>query len=49
MGMHIALFLISALVASTGLRCSEKVEQAEPEKKKDILAGTIQGLKLIIL
>ena len=46
MGMHIALFLISALVASTGLRCSEKVEQAEPEKKKDILSGTIQGLKI---
>jgi len=44
MRMHIVLFLISALVASTGIKCSEKVEQAESEKKKDILAGTIQGL-----
>ena len=46
MRMRIVLFLIATLVASTGLKCSGKVEQAEPEKKKDILAGTIQGLKI---
>ena len=46
MRMHIVLFLIAAVVASTGIKCSEKDEQAEPEKKKDILAGTIQGLKI---
>jgi quercetin dioxygenase-like cupin family protein len=46
MKMHIVLFIIAALVAITGLNCTEKVEQAESEKKKDILAGTIQGLKI---
>ena len=46
MRMRIFLFLIAAVVASTGLAYSETVEQAESEKKKDILAGTIQGLKI---
>ena len=46
MKMRIFLFLIAAVVASTGLAYSELVEQAESEKKKDILAGTIQGLKI---
>ena len=46
MKIRIALFLIAALVAITGLNCSEKVEQDESEKKGDILAGTIQGLKI---
>ncbi len=46
MRMRIFLFLIVTAVASTGLAYSETVEQAESEKKKDILAGTIQGLKI---
>ncbi len=46
MRIRIVLFLIAILVASTGLSCSGKVEQAEPEKKKDVLAGTIQWLKI---
>ncbi len=46
MRMRIVLFLIATLVVSAGLKGSGKVEQAEPEKKKDILAGTIQGLKI---
>jgi quercetin dioxygenase-like cupin family protein len=46
MKMRIVLFIVAALVAITGLNCNEKVEQAESEKKKDILAGTIQGLKI---
>jgi quercetin dioxygenase-like cupin family protein len=40
------LFLIAIVVASTGLAYSETIEQAESEKKKDILVGTIQGLKI---
>jgi quercetin dioxygenase-like cupin family protein len=46
MKMHIVLLLIAATVAITGLSCSEKVEQDESQKKKDVLAGTIQGLKI---
>ena len=46
MRMRIFLFLIATVVVLTGLACSESVEQAEAEKKKDILAGTIQGLKI---
>ena len=46
MRMRIGLFLIATLVAATGLKCYGEVEQAEPEKKKDILAGTIQGLEI---
>ncbi len=46
MRMRIFLFLIATVFATTGLACSETVEQAESEKKKDILAGTIQGLKI---
>ncbi len=44
--MRIFLFLIATVVALTGLASSETVEQAESEKKKDILTGTIQGLKI---
>jgi quercetin dioxygenase-like cupin family protein len=46
MKRHIVLFLIVVLVAITGLKCSEEVQQDESEKKTDILAGTIQGLKI---
>jgi len=46
MRMRIVLFLIAAIVVSTGIKCSENVDQNEPEKKNDILAGTIQGLKI---
>ncbi len=46
MRMRIFLFLIATVFATTGLAYSETIEQAESEKKKDILAGTIQGLKI---
>ncbi len=46
MRMRIFLFLIATVVATTGLAYSETIEQAESEKKQDILAGTIQGLKI---
>ena len=46
MRMRVFLFLIATVVASTGLACSETVEQTGSEKKKDILAGTIQDLKI---
>jgi quercetin dioxygenase-like cupin family protein len=44
--MRIFLFLIATVVASTGLACAETVEQEDSGKKKDILAGTIQGLRI---
>jgi len=40
------LFLIATLIASIGSADSKIVEQAESEKKIDILAGTIPGLKI---
>ncbi len=46
MRMRIFLFLIATVVASTGLACAETVEQEDSGKKKDILAGTIQGLRI---
>ncbi len=46
MRMRIFLFLIATVFVSTGLAYSETVGQAESEKKKDILAGTVQGLKI---
>ncbi len=46
MRMRIFLFLIATVVVSTGLAYSETVGQAESQKKKDILAGTVQGLKI---
>ncbi len=46
MRMRIFLFLIATVIVSTGLAYSETVGQAESEKKKDILAGTVQGLKI---
>ena len=49
MRMHIFVFLIATAVASAGLAYSETVEPAETEKKKDILAGTIPGLKIVNL
>ncbi len=46
MRMRIFLFLIATVVVSTGFAYSETVGQAESEKKKDILTGTVQGLKI---
>ena len=46
MKKRIFLFLITILVASTGFAASKIFEQAESEKKTDILAGTIPGLKI---
>ncbi len=46
MRMRIFLFLIATVFATTGLAYAETVERAESEKKQDILAGTIQGLKI---
>lgn len=46
MRVHIFLILTTAILALAGLNSSGKAEQAEPEKKKDVLAGTIQGLKI---
>ncbi len=46
MRMRIFLFLIAMVYASAGPAYSETVGQAESEKKKDILAGTVQGLKI---
>ena len=46
MRRHVVLFLMATILAFAGFNCSEKPEQAEPEKKKDILSGTIQGLKI---
>ncbi len=46
MRMHVVLFLMATILAFAGLNCSGKSEQAEPQKKKDILAGTIQGLTI---
>ncbi len=44
--MRVVLFLMVIILAFAGLNRSEQSEQAEPQKKKDILAGTIQGLKI---
>ncbi len=44
--MRIFLFLIATIVVSTGRAYSETVGQAEPAKNEDILAGTVQGLKI---
>ena len=46
MRARIFLFLIATVVVSTELAYSETVEEAESENKKDILAGTVQGLKI---
>ena len=46
MRTRIFLFLIATVVVSTELAYSETVEEAESENKKDILAGTVQGLKI---
>ncbi len=46
MRMRIFLFLIATVIVSTGLAYSETVGQAESEKRKDILVGTVQGLKI---
>lgn len=46
MRVHIFLILTTAILALAGFNSSGKAEQAEPEKKKDVLAGTIQGLKI---
>ena len=46
MRMRNFLFLIATVFVTTGLARSETTEQAESEKKKDILAGAIQDLKI---
>ena len=46
MRTRIFLFLIATVVVSTELAYSETIEEAESENKKDILAGTVQGLKI---
>ncbi len=46
MRMHVVLFFMATILAFSGSNSSGKSEQAEPKKKKDILAGTIQGLKI---
>ena len=44
MGMRIYVFLIAMILASAGPASSDIDEQAGVEKKKDSLAGTIEGL-----
>ncbi len=46
MRTRIFLFLIAIVVVSTGLAYSKTIGQAASEKKKDILAGTVQGLRI---
>ncbi len=46
MRMRIFLLLIAMVFASAGPAYSEMNEQADVEKKKDSLAGTIEGLKI---
>ena len=46
MRMRILLLLIAMVFASAGPAYSEMNEQADVEKKKDSLAGTIEGLKI---
>jgi len=46
MRIRVVLFLMVTILAFAELNCSGKSEQAEPQEKKDILAGTIQGLKI---
>ena len=46
MRKNIFVFLIAAALASAALASSELGEQADVEKKKDSLAGTIEGLKI---
>ncbi len=46
MRKRVVLFLMATIFIFVGFNSSGKSEQAEPQKKKDILAGTIQGLKI---
>ena len=46
MRIRIFLLLIATVFASAGPAYSEMNEQADVEKKKDSLAGTIEGLKI---
>ncbi len=46
MRRNISVFLIAAALASAALASSELGEQVDVEKKKDSLAGTIEGLKI---
>jgi len=38
--------LMATILVVAGLSCSKSQEQAQPQKKSDILAGTIQDLKV---
>ncbi len=46
MRTHVVLFLMSTILACAGFSSSIKSEGAKAQKKTDILAGTIQGLKI---
>jgi quercetin dioxygenase-like cupin family protein len=46
MRTHVVLFLMATILTFSGSSGSGKSEQAEPQKKEDILAGAIQGLKI---
>ena len=46
MRTHIVLFLIATILAFAGFKCSRKLNKLNLKKKQDILAGTIQGLKI---
>ena len=46
MRMHVVLFFMATILAFAGFNCSGTSEQAEPQEKKDTLAGTIQGLEI---
>ena len=46
MRMHIGLLLMATILAFAGLSCSGEAAQAEPQETKDVLAGTIPGLRI---
>ena len=46
MRRYVLLFLMAAILAAADLNCAEKKEGADPQNKMDILAGSIQGLKI---
>ncbi|MGB7291749.1 MAG: cupin domain-containing protein [Thermodesulfobacteriota bacterium] len=44
--MHVVLLMMAAIVACAGFSGPGKSERVEPQKKKDVLEGTIQGLRI---